>query len=213
MASAPGFSSTIAYDLGQKVDGNQAWFGALGMDFQVNTAVTVTTIGVFSNNAWGNSTASPLTDMNAAIFSLADDSIIPATEVSFATTGTYNVIDNWLFQSIPATVLQPGLYTIVAQGYNASDPNGNLGVSALPSSVENTFGSAITYIGSARYETPVPSLLPNPVDFPSTIDSGPTNRYYAGDFGIATPEPGMGIVVGGGLAILLGLRRRSGRTR
>src|ERR1035438_8569336 len=70
LVATPAFSSTIAYTQADQIIGNQAFFGALGMDFQVLQSITVTQIGVFTNNAFGNGVASPGTALNAAIFSL-----------------------------------------------------------------------------------------------------------------------------------------------
>ena len=187
------------------------------MDFQVLQPIVVTEIGVFSNNAYGHDSASPGTDFNAAIFGLASGysstsgTIVPATEVSFLTSNAYSVTNNWLFQSIAPVLLQPGYYTIVAQGYNGTDMNGNLGEpGGLPASTENTGGGLISFGGGARYEAFPSGGLENPVNFPSTLDGGPSNRYYAGDFLYAAapvPEPVSMLLIGLGL-VGLGFRRR-----
>lgn len=220
LAATPGFSGTIAYDQAVQITGNQVWFGSLGMDFEVNSAIVVTDIGVFSNNAFGHLLSSPTTDLNAAIFALGaggfsatSGTINTATAVSFAVGPSYTVVNNWLFQSIAPVVLLPGFYTIVAQGYNsASNPNGNLGVGPLPPSFENTGGALITFGGTSRYQNLATGItVPNPVIFPSTLDSGPPNRYFAGDFqfaALATPEPASLTLLGGGLLGLCLLMRR-----
>jgi len=218
LTASSGFSTTIAYDVAVRITGNQAYFGSLGVDFQVLDPIEVTEIGVFSNNAFGHLTAAPRTDLNAAIFSIASftatsGAIIAPTEVSFLTSTTYLVTDDWLFQNITPFELLPGFYTIVAQGYNALEKNGNNGVAPLPLSLENTGGGLITFGGVSRFGS-VPRSLPNPVTFPKTRDTGPSNRYYAGDFQFsavpsAVPEPASLTLFGGGLAgLCLMLRRR-----
>ena len=229
LAVTPGFSSTIiAYTTPSttQITGNQSWFGSLGMDFEVLKPIVVSQIGVFSNNAFGHATAAPRTNLNAAIFSMTTSfdattgDIIPGTEASFVAPPNsatdpvpYEVKGNWLFQDITPVVLLPGFYTIVAQGYNALDMNGNqFGASALPLETENTGGGLITFGGGSRYENAFPSTLPNPVHFPSTLDGGPSARYYAGNFefdAAPTPEPASFLLFGGGLlGLSLMLRRR-----
>ena len=215
-AATPGFSSTVAYEQALQITGNQDWFGALGMDFQVLQSIVVTQIGVFSKNAYGQEFASPGTNLNATIFSTTgfsatNGTIVAGTEVSFqaATETTYSVTQNWIFQSITPVVLLPGYYTIVAQGYNASDRNGNVS-GGLPASTENGSGGSVLFGGGSRYESLFPDSLPNPVHFPATLDGGPSNRYYAGNFQYVVPEPVSMLLIGTGLlAFAFRARRRS----
>jgi hypothetical protein len=111
------------------------------------------------------------------------------------------------FQAESFTLL-PGQYSVVS----FNDANYNEGyVSTVfnPTSTESSGGGAISFVGSGRY-APAAGLA-----YPTTVDSGPTNRYDAGTFAfVTTPEPSsymllIGAAIGG---LVWRVRRRSPAT-
>ncbi|MDE3198775.1 MAG: hypothetical protein KGN84_20675 [Acidobacteriota bacterium] len=177
------------------------------MDFTVNTAIRVDSMGVY--NAAGNGVVNGT--LQVAIF-LNDGSgnMVAGTHVTFA-PGTYlqDLINDGpydVYQSIAPVILQPGNYSVVAVGFSATDPNGNIGFPGGVGAVEDSSG-LITYTGSARYNSTQNGLLV----FPQTVDTGPANRYDAGTFEFSqTPEPGtFGLaIVASGLLFCVGRKRR-----
>jgi hypothetical protein len=119
------------------------------------------------------------------------------------TSSTPNVTlpgDTWdLFQSIVPVTLGPGDYSVVAVGFNGNQLNGNVGNSGGTAPSEGT--SSIIYVGSGRFDGTAGLY------FPTTIDSGPPNRYEAGTF--ATPDGGTTLsLLGLAIVGLAGLRRK-----
>jgi hypothetical protein len=77
--------------------------------------------------------------------------------------------------------LQPGSYTIVSSGANATDRNGNVGTGNAKVWVTDGGGS-INFVGGSRYGTAAAS-------WPPTVDGGPADRYAAGTFEFQTNDP------------------------
>ena len=205
-ASTSATASMIAYDTPIQ-SGNQVWPGSLGMDFDVLAPITVDRLGVFDSG--GDGLASRLT---ATIYDRQTQAAVASLTFGAGFTGT--LVNGSRFLALPAPLaLAAGFQgSIVASGYGANEPNGNLGCLAgagasclgntiVPSSM-NTGGGLIAFVGSARYS--------NGTGFPTSLDSGPANRYLAGTFSFeptAIPEPASLLLVGmGAIAVA---RRRS----
>lgn len=206
-------NNTVAYNVTAQI-GNQGWTGPLGMDFDVNSTVRVTALGVFDSGADGLS--APLT-----VYVYDRDTGLAVATLTFP-AGTYSeLIGGSRFLKLPSSVTLPAGFhgSIVAEGYGR-ELNGNLGCNAgvcgagdVTGSTENTGGGLITFTGAARYGT-------QDGQFPTTLDSGPDNRYLAGTFAYdslsvtsVAPEPGT-IVLMSILPLLAGwktYRTRKGR--
>ncbi|MDG2488989.1 MAG: PEP-CTERM sorting domain-containing protein, partial [Roseibacillus sp.] len=90
--------------------------------------------------------------------------------------------------------------SIVAQGYNSSERNGNAGTGSTPGTTDDG-GGAISFVGGSRFG-------PGGVfAYPTSVDAGPANRYHAGNFDFnVVPEPSASALFG--LAAIGLLRRR-----
>jgi hypothetical protein len=194
----------IAYDVPGDTVGNQVWSGSLGMDFNVIDPIVIEALGAFDSGQDGISGT-----VTVAIYNRQTQQLV-TPEVSF-TGNAGTLIGGNRFQDITPLTLAPGLYSIVAWGYNALEPNGNLGCNPLNGgsclgnsivgSTLNDGGGLIQFTGSARYS--------GGTGFPGTLDGGPDNRYLAGTFqyNSAVPEP-LTLGLCGAALLALGLLRR-----
>lgn len=162
----------------------QGWNGPLGMDFDVNSSINILYMGVYNANAIGD--AELASQLQVAIFNRDTGLMVAGTEKTFQSDTAYtqlpgDVYD--LFQSITLVTLAAGHYSVVAVGFNNSQPNGNSGFGGGVGAKEGILDGSITYVGGSRYAGSNGTLF-----FPTTIDGGPPNRYDAGTF--AVPEPG-----------------------
>jgi len=221
LGASAAVADTIAYDNSYPVSetdptppgGFQRWKGNLGLDFVVDTPITVTYLGAFDNHKLANLDGSLGNGVDVAIFNSAGAQIGPSVQFNSSNTGTQVNGDAFLPVSISLGV---GDYSIVAlndlnynTGYNSNAVN--------PYSTENS-GGAISFVGSGRYDINSSSL-----DLPGNTDGGPTNRYDAGTFafttgivssGLPVPLPasaGIGFSMLAGFGALAALRKRMKR--
>jgi hypothetical protein len=197
----------------QSIPPLQAWGGSLGMDFTVNSAINVDSMGVY--NAAGNGVITGT--LQVAIFMQNPNlswSEVAGTYASFdsASPGLPDLVNDGqydLYKTIAPVLLDPGNYSIVAVGFSNQDPNGNTGYPGGLGAAEDGSG-LLTYTGSSRFDAAQMGTL----IFPTTTDGGPANRYDAGTFEFtATPEPASFILIGTGLALISFGRRRFLRNR
>ena len=82
-------------------------------------------------------------------------------------------------------ILEPGAYTIVAYGYSAAEPNGNLGVAgSFTAGTTNNGGGSISFVGFSRAGGAPGASIGGPA-----ADNGPANRYGAGTFQFEPLDP------------------------
>jgi len=182
-------AQTIAYDAPKGTLGNEAVPNlVVGNDFDVESPVTISQLGVFNSGGNGIQGSSELT---VQLYERNGNSGMLLETLNFDAASPGRQITGNLFKPLanPVTLL-PGSYTIVAYGFDAANPEGNAGVppycgSQLPWSGNNG-GGLIQFTGSGRYGT-------NGVNqFPSELAQGPANCYAAGTFmfsGTTLPSP------------------------
>ncbi len=114
----------VAYGVAAGQPGNQAWTGTIGMDFQVNTPLTVLSLGAFDSNQDGIAGT-----IQVGIFFASGSntgSLVPGLSLSFTGSGD-TLIGGSRFRNLGSPViLTPGSYIIAAQGFSANDLDGNV---------------------------------------------------------------------------------------
>lgn len=182
-------SGIIAYDNTGAT--NQSWQGNLGLDFDVNTPISVTALGAF----FGTDPTTLGSGITVAIFD-RDTASVVGSSLLITDSGSTKINSDAFINFSTPLVLPAGHYSVVS----LLDPNYNqgfLGGPTNPTSVEDNGGGAISFVGSGRYDGNLS------LDFPTTIDGGPDNRYDAGTFIYnVVPVPG---AVWGGLGLIGGL--------
>jgi hypothetical protein len=192
--AAPSLAATQVYDGTVEVGGNQQWGGTLGLDFDVNQTIYVTSLGSFDAGRDGITH-----NIFVGIFNATTGLLVgPAVNLN----GTANTGGAYDSVAIATLTLTPGHYQIGAWGYNnADDINFNNGGPGGPISF-NTLGGALTAIGS-HY-----SDFGSPGAFATNPDVGST-RYGAGTFSAYIPEPATwGMMIAGFGLVGATLRRR-----
>ncbi len=194
--AAPALAVTQVYDTTPATPGNQNWGGTLGLDFTVNTQITVTDLGTFDSGKDGITN-----DIFVGIFDAGGTLV--ASAVNF--NGTANPGGTaYVLKAVAPIVLAPGTYQLGAWGYNlGADINFNYGFIAPGNGGPITFdslGGALTAVGT-RYAF-APGILA------TNTDNG-TTRYGAGTFAAFVPEPATwGLMIAGFAMTGAAMRRR-----
>ncbi|MEZ5329587.1 MAG: LamG-like jellyroll fold domain-containing protein [Verrucomicrobiales bacterium] len=169
----------------EEIAGNQAFGGALGMDFVVNLPIQVFELGAFDSESDG--LGSPITvELWSRVDGgtpddFADDTggeILASLQLE-GEEGTLEGGTRFLTLDEPL-VLDPGAYTIVAWGYGEDEMNYNIGQgigTAEEQGLTITESSFISFVGGSRFGDPAANG-----EFPASPDTGPENRYGAGNF-------------------------------
>ena len=215
-------ADTVAYQVpagvvGNQIDGSTISFG---MDFDVNSAITVDQLGVFDSSQDGL-----LAPIAAAIYDRTSQSLVSSV-VTFAAgsgVGSGALVDGSRFLAIAPIVLPTGFQgSIITFGYGngiSEELDGNsfaapTGTPTFPWAV-NSGGGLISFVGQGRFSGGGVAI-----QYPINIDGGPANRYAAGTFAFsAVPEPstvtllGTALCLMGGRRLLRGARSTHGQRR
>lgn len=167
----------IAYVVPKGTAGNQNYGGALGMDFNVNSDIVVTQLGVFHGCAGFKDLQAPL---QARLYQRddndpANNTVLATLDFTLDDPGT--IMDGSLFKPLPSPVtLSAGFTgTIVASGYGDAENNGNGYGNQTVKWTTDDGGGLISFVGGGRFGA-------DPTMYPDTPDGGPVNRYAAGTF-------------------------------
>jgi hypothetical protein len=185
-----GFQTPI---VGGSIDGLQQWQGNLGMQFQVNTAVSVYALGAFDNGQTSELNGTRGTGIDVGIFNVTSGLLV-GSSVHFTASSPVTQIGGDAFLNVTPFVLAPGSYSIVS----LDDPNYNQGYFGGPNifQITNSLGGAISFTGPSTYDSSLTFGLPGNTDGP------PVNRYDAGTFAAtATPLPATWALMLAGLGL------------
>lgn len=199
-------ASLIAYDVAAQT-GNQDFTGSLGMDFDVNTPIWITALGVFDSGADGLHGT-----LYAAIYD-RDTANLVIGPITFTSADQGTLIGGSRLKNLASeTQLGVGHYSIVSWGYSAADENGNY---SLPPPITlptlNDGGGVISFVGHGRWGWDV-STYAYPTYTGPVDNDYPANLFLAGTFAYDTsidpvPLPATVLLLGSGL-LGLGLLRR-----
>jgi len=183
--------------------GNQLLKGyALGLDFDVNTQVRITSLGIFDDAGDGL-----LTEHYVAIYDRTTELPVVAVKIP---AGGGTLIDGYRYVDLSSSVyLTPGFKGSIVAGYGGSnrDHNGNTHGNLHLAPAPSWHGLPwMDNVGIARYGT-------GAFDYPDVPDTlyggGPANRYHAGSFRFApNPEPGTLLLLSSILAAAGAVRRK-----
>ena len=177
--TAPADLRHTAYQIATGTTGNQNYGAPLGMDFNAVRAIRVLSLGVFDSGSNGLSSAltAQLWRRNEngtpGVFTDDTGSAVLASQ-TFTPADPGTLVGGSRFKPLATPLdLAPGAYTMVAYGYSATEPNGNLGIGAASWTTDGGTGGAIQFVGGSRYGATNGT-------FPNSVDAGPANRYAAG---------------------------------
>ncbi len=164
----PTAAATIAYVVPDGTVGEQAFGGALGMDFDVTSPVQISQLGVFDSGQDGLARG-----IMATLYDRATQTEIAS--VSFTESDPGVLQGGSRFKPLQQPIRLPTGFqgTIVAAGYGSGEPNGNSGSPSW--STDPGVGDLLSFVGSARWGSDAGLFPPN-------TDGGPANRYAAGTF-------------------------------
>ncbi len=173
--------------------GTQTYGGSLGITFIVTQSVTVDALAAFDSGGDGFS-GSVTTELWTRSGGNGD-AILGSQTFTAGSPGA--LADGHRYQPLASPLtLAPGEYAIVAYGFSADDPNGNIGT-GNDFSLWDTQNGALEFVGSAYGAAGA---------YPANADARPA-QYLAGSFSYTVvPEPAAGGLLA--TALLLGLARR-----
>ena len=167
----------VAYRVPAATVGGQVHLGALGMDFDVIRPVLVTALGAFDSRQDG--LRAPI-----HVYLVDRDGDRPLAAVELYQGASPLQAGSRLAPLDRPLTLGAGFHgSIVADGYNADEPNGNAEGRPASWTVDSGQG-ALRFVGGGRYaNTWTYGRLP------MILDSGPSNRYAAGTFAFQEIAP------------------------
>ena len=200
-ASAAQAASTPIFGTSGPAVGNQPETNlVVGMDFTVNSAVTIDSLGAFTNLA---------TSVPVAIYTSAG-TLVATTMIAAGTPTSYG----YVFGAIAPVTLLPGVYQIAAYYGNSSNVDYNpyeLYIGPKPTIVFNTDGGKLSFFpGNPDASPDFYMTNAGGIEFATIQDTSSLNGYGAGTF-TAIPEPATWAMMALGLAGLAFAGHRASR--
>ncbi|MSU61485.1 MAG: hypothetical protein EXS31_03665 [Pedosphaera sp.] len=160
--------NVLAFEAPPSTRGNEAWPGALGMDFEVVNAISLTHLGVFDDGGDGLKRT-----LTARLYDRTSKKEIGVLEFSSSSPGV--LIGGHRYKTLSASVpLATGFKgAIVVEGYGTGEAAANKGLGTFPLITHDGDG-AVLFVGKGRYG--------RAGVYPINTDAGPANRYAAGSF-------------------------------
>ncbi len=161
----------IAYLNPAGKEGNQAFGGSLGMDFDVARPVQITRLGVFDEYGDGL-----FLTLHAGVWDRQTQTELATLEFTPEDPG--ELIEGSRFKNLAAPLVLPAGFqgTMVAYGYGDGERLFNTGNRPDDVAQLATFdGASLVFVGLSRY-----AATGGP--YPGVRDGGPANRYAAGTF-------------------------------
>ncbi len=178
----PSYTGTLAYTVPSGTAGNQINFGGnLGMDFNVNTnPIKVLAIGYFAPS---NALPPAGYTITVGIFDRATSLLVAGTKKAFTAASPGLQVPGSAMRvaylNPPVILPASGTFSIVAQGYGASYPNGNASGFATN---QNDSANSIAFVSISRW-------LDGSFGYPSTNANGTPSAFGAGTFLFTTADP------------------------
>jgi parallel beta-helix repeat protein len=162
--------------------GVQAYRGELGMEFHVDNpaGIFVNQLGAFDHLGDGiNGTQSG--GIHVAIFDKNTKTVVPGLDVIISGLAE-NYSGNYRMRNVPPVLLKPGIYMVVAKGYNQNELNGN-GDLGSPTAILNDGNGAVSFSANGYFGQ---NNSGNTFTYPTNLGNAP--GYLAGTFTYSTPN-------------------------
>lgn len=168
----------IAYVNPPDTEGNQAFGGSVGNDFDVVRPVRITRLGTFDDSSDGL--------MRAIAVRVYDRvTLAEMAKLVFTPENPGELIGGSRFKDLPQPLVLPIGFqgAIVGSGYGSGERDGNNGIPGATRLDLDTFtGGCLKFVGLSRWGD-------DPDAYPQIIDTGPANRYAAGTFSFEPYNP------------------------
>jgi hypothetical protein len=138
--TAPSSASTITLQTATNGGGTNQAYSGLGLEFTVDSAISITALGIY-NSAFNGNITGPLT---ADV--MTTDGVVKASYTFEDITGGTIVSGGYLFQSITPVTLAPGNYYLMGYGWTATDGEHNSNISGNPDIFNG--GGLVTFVKS-----------------------------------------------------------------
>ena len=172
--------------------GNQEYYGEIGLEFSVNNSngIIIKQLGAFDHQGNGLNGTQTGGGIRVAVFRKSDQSIVPGLDVTITGTGDH-YISNFRTKDLASPVtLVPGIYVLLAKGYNPAELNGNILLGGSPYPAGDNGGGAVSFLSTAHWGDNTSSGF----SYPNlSADLGP-NTFLAGTFVFTTAAAAMNTV-------------------